>query len=355
MLSYVKSALDESMNLKELSEKLGISQTTVSRALGGYPEVSETTRQRIEAAAQRYGYFPNRRAAGLATGRSNMIGHILPKSTQHEMVNPIFGDFVAGAVETYSSRGFEMFLSQVSDQDEGATYRRLLQTAVVDGVIVQGPRANDPRIQTLTEMGLPFAVHGRSSGVNVPYNWVDVNNKSSFLRATEFLLDLGHRRIALINGFEDMDFAMRRRNGYIAGLQNRAIEIDPSIMKSQEMTEIYGYHQTRDMLTSDNPPTAILVSSLISAIGVRRAIEEAGLTMGKDVSVITHDDELSYLRNGETVPIFTATRSSVRDAGKHVANILIDQIENPNSLPQTQLLEAQLVVGRSTGPAPGSK
>ena len=126
-------------------------------------------------------------------------------------------------------------------------------------------------------------------------------------------------------------------------------------MKSQEMTEIYGYHQTRDMLTSDNPPTAILVSSLISAIGVRRAIEEAGLTMGKDVSVITHDDELSYLRNGETVPIFTATRSSVRDAGKHVANILIDQIENPNSLPQTQLLEAQLVVGRSTGPAPGSK
>ncbi len=343
------------MNLKELSEKLGVSQTTVSRALSGYPEVSEATRQRVSAAAERYGYFPNRRAAGLATGRSKMIGHILPKSTQHEMVNPIFGDFVAGAVETYASRGYDMFFSQVSDQDEAETYRRLMRTGAVDGVIIQGPRINDERIKALTEIGLPFAVHGRSSGVTVPYNWVDVNNKSSFQRATEFLLDLGHRRIALINGLEDMDFAMRRRNGYLLGLQSRGIVIDPAIMRSDEMTEVYGHHQTRDMLSLDNPPTAILVSSLISAIGVRRAIEEAGLIMGKDVSVITHDDELSYLRNGENGPIFTATRSSVSEAGHHLATMLLNQVENPSLPPQSKLLEAQLVVGRSTGPAPNSK
>jgi len=343
------------MNLKELSEKLGVSQTTVSRALSGYPEVSEATRQRVSAAAERYGYFPNRRAAGLATGRSKMIGHILPKSTQHEMVNPIFGDFVAGAVETYASRGYDMFFSQVSDQDEAETYRRLMRTGAVDGVIIQGPRINDERIKALTEIGLPFAVHGRSSGVTVPYNWVDVNNKASFQRATEFLLDLGHRRIALINGLEDMDFAMRRRNGYLLGLQSRGIVIDPAIMRSDEMTEVYGHHQTRDMLSLDNPPTAILVSSLISAIGVRRAIEEAGLIMGKDVSVITHDDELSYLRNGENGPIFTATRSSVSEAGHHLATMLLNQVENPSLPPQSKLLEAQLVVGRSTGPAPNSK
>lgn len=340
------------MNLKELSQILGISQTTVSRALNGYPEVSESTRIRVAEAAQRYSYIPNRRATGLATGRSNMIGHILPRSTRHEMVNPIFGDFVAGAVETYSSRGYDMFFSQVSDQDEAETYRKLMRTGAVDGVIIQGPKVNDDRIETLSKIGLPFAVHGRSSGVSRPYNWVDVNNKSAFQRATEFLLDLGHRRIALINGLEEMDFAMRRRSGYVAGLRERGIEIDPSIMRSDEMTEVYGHHQTRDMLSSDNPPTAVLVSSLISALGVRRAIEEAGLVMGKDVSVITHDDELSYLRNGDSVPIFTATRSSVRDAGHHLANMLLDQIQNPGSLPQNKLLEAQLVVGRSTGPAP---
>lgn len=340
------------MNLKELSKKLGISQTTVSRALNGYPEVSEVTRLRVAAAAQRYGYSPNRRATGLATGRSNMIGHILPSSTTHEMVNPIFGDFVAGAMESYTARGYDLLFSQVSDQDEASTYQRLMRTGAVEGVIIQGPKVNDARIEALTKIGLPFAVHGRSSGVCAPYNWVDVNNKSSFHRATEFLLDLGHRRIALINGLEEMDFAMRRRSGYVAGLQERGIEIDPSIMHGNEMTEVFGHHKTRDMLSSGNPPTAILVASIISALGVRRAIEEAGLTMGKDVSVITHDDELSYLSNGESVPIFTATRSSVRVAGRHLANILLDQIESPSSPPQTKLLEAQLVVGRSTGPAP---
>jgi len=152
-----------------------------------------------------------------------------------------------------------------------------------------------------------------------------------------------------------MDFAMRRRNGYLLGLQSRGIVIDPAIMRSDEMTEVYGHHQTRDMLSLDNPPTAILVSSLISAIGVRRAIEEAGLIMGKDVSVITHDDEISYLRNGENVPIFTATRSSVYEAGHHLATMLLNQVENPGLPPQSKLLEAQLVVGRSTGPAPNSK
>lgn len=93
-------------------------------------------------------------------------------------------------------------------------------------------------------------------------------------------------------------------------------------------------------------------SSMILALGARRAIEEAGLTIGRDVSVITHDDELSYLRNGGDIPIFTATRSSVRDAGRRLAEMLLADIANPFTQPQTELLEAELMVGQSTGPAP---
>ena len=88
------------MNLKSLAEELGLSQTTVSRALNGYPEVSEATRQRVEEAARRHNYRPNSRAKGLATGRAMVIGQVIPTSVQHEMVNPIFGDFVAGASQT---------------------------------------------------------------------------------------------------------------------------------------------------------------------------------------------------------------------------------------------------------------
>ena len=93
------------------------------------------------------------------------------------------------------------------------------------------------------------------------------------------------------------------------------------------------------------------VPSMISALGVRRAIEELNLTMGKDVSVITFDDELSYLANGQDIPIFTAARSSVREAGKISAEMLIGLINHPDSGPVSRLLEADLVVGRSTGPA----
>ncbi|WP_092365547.1 substrate-binding domain-containing protein [Cribrihabitans marinus] len=339
------------MNLKTLAEKLNLSQTTVSRALNGYPEVSEATRQRVEEAARRFNYHPNSRAKGLATGRARVIGHVIPSSTQHEMVNPIFGDFVAGASEACAQAGYDMIFSRVADGDEAQAYRALISRGSVDGIILQGPRVNETRIPILNEIGIPFIVHGRASGISQPYGWVDVNNKRSFQRATRFLTDLGHRRIALINGLETMDFAHRRRDGYLSALREAGIDPDPALMRSAEMTEIYGHRETRDMLRMDDPPTAILAASMISAIGVRRAIEEAGLVMGRDVSVITHDDDLSYLRNGGDVPIFTATRSSVRRAGGILAEMLIDRIENPAPEPNRLMLEAELVVGRSTGPA----
>ncbi|MEM7319219.1 MAG: substrate-binding domain-containing protein [Pseudomonadota bacterium] len=340
------------MNLKKLAETLNLSQTTVSRALNGYPEVNEATRLRVQAAAQKHNYRPNSRAKGLATGRAMVIGHVIPASTQHEMVNPIFGDFVAGASQSYAEQGYDMMFARVSDGDEPNAYRTLAAKGAVDGIILQGPKINDPRIETLNDIGIPFIVHGRSTGIDAPYSWVDVNNKRSFQRATEFLIDLGHRRIALINGLEEMDFARRRRDGYEEALQSAGLSPEPTLMCAAEMTEIYGHRETLQMLASDDPPTAILAASMISAIGVRRAIEESGLRMGQDVSVITHDDELSYLRNGQDVPIFTATRSSVRHAGSVLAGMLIDLIENPESGPVHQMFEAELVVGRSTGPAP---
>ena len=340
------------MNLKELAQKLGLSPTTVSRALNGYPEVNEETRQRVMAAAQRFNYAPNTRAIRLATGRALAVGHVIPIMTRHEIVNPIFADFIAGAGETYSRQGYDMLLSVVNDEDEARVYRQLKSRGSVDGVIVHAPRMDDPRIAMLTEIGMPFVVHGRATGTTLPYSWLDVNNRRAFLRSAEFLLDLGHRRIGFINGLEFMDFAIRRRNGYLEALAARNIAPDSSIMFSDEMSEIAGFSAAQRMLAQENPPTAFLVSSMISGMGVRRAIETAGLTMGRDVSVIIHDDDLSYLPNGTDVPLFTATRSSVREAGRLTAEMLLDLIADPTRTPRDRLLEADLIIGQSTGPAP---
>lgn len=343
------------MNLKELAAKLGLSPTTVSRALNGYPEVNEATRERVAAAAKRYNYHPNTRAIRLATGRARAVGHVIPIATRHEIVNPVFADFIAGAGEVYSRHDHDMVLSVVPDDQEAATYRALKSKGNVDGVIVHGPQLDDARIPLLREIGLPFVVHGRASQVTGAYPWVDVNNRRAFARAAEFLLDLGHRRIALVNGLEFMDFAIRRRNGYLDALAARGLTADPCLMFSQEMTEGSGYRAARTMLDLPDPPTAFMASSMISGMGIRRALEERGLKMGRDVSVIIHDDDLSYMKNGEDVPIFTATRSSVRDAGRIAAELLLDLIAQPDAPPPTRLLEADLIIGQSTGPAPGAR
>ncbi|MFV2035039.1 MAG: LacI family DNA-binding transcriptional regulator [Halocynthiibacter sp.] len=340
------------MNLKELSAILGLSQTTVSRALNDYPEVNEATRHRIKEVARAHNYRPNTRAKGLATGRSMAIGHVIPVSTRHEIVNPIFADFIAGAGEVYSRNGYDMLMTVVPDNDEARAYRDLASKGSVDGIIVHGPRANDPRIRLLKQLDLPFVVHGRAGVGDAHYSWVDVNNTRSFQRACELLLDLGHRRIALINGNEMMDFARRRRRGYETALAARDITPDPSLMRSDEMTEYFGYKSAVDMFALPDPPTAFLVSSIITAIGVRRAVEGCGKRLGRDISVVIHDDELSYFRNGADIPIFTAARSSVRQAGRLCAQLLLGIISNPGGPMQHELLEAEITVGESTGPAP---
>jgi len=337
------------MNLKKFSKVLNLSQTTVSRALNGYPEVKEHTRIRVQAAAQKYNYRPNNLAKSLATGRAMAIGHVLPLST-HEIVNPIFTDFISGASEAYAKDGYDMVLSVVRDEDEETAYREMLAKRSVDGVIVHGPRIPDRRIELLQNIGMPFLMHGRAAIVRHDYSWLDVNNKSAFKRATEFLLDLGHRRIALINGLETMNFAARRRNGYEEALAAHNIPMERNLMSNDEMTEPYGYACVMAMMRLPQPPSAFLVSSIIPAIGVRRALQELRLEMGRDISVIIHDDELSFLQNGGDVPMFTCTRSSVRKAGKACADMLLDIIRYPEKPARHALWEAQLTIGKSTGP-----
>ncbi len=341
------------MNLKDLAASLGLSQTTVSRALNGYPEVSEATRQRVQEAAISSGYRPDSRARSLATGKAMAVGLVLPMTARQEIVNPVFADFVAGAGETLSTRGFDIVLSLVKEEDQTTVYRSMLSKGRVDGMIMQAPLTGDSRIALLKGLGMPFVVHGRVSDHDEGYCWMDMDNRHAFHDATCHLLDLGHRRIALLNGLEAMDFAHRRRDGFLDALSERGLKTDPALMASAMMTESYGFASANQMLALPNPPTAFLVSSLLVAMGAHRAIENRGLKMGRDVSVVTHDDDLSYLPNGTPeAPIFTATRSPVRQAGNICAEMLLGLIDGSRTAPFHTKLQASLIIGPSTGPAP---
>ncbi|MEM7463707.1 MAG: substrate-binding domain-containing protein [Pseudomonadota bacterium] len=339
------------MNLKQLAQQLGLSQTTVSRALNGYPEVSERTRRRVQQAATEFAYMPSRHAQLLATGRSRTIGHVVPL-LRHSMMTPYFSDFIAGAGEVYAEYGFDMLISVVPEAEEETHYRAMAASNKVDGLIVHAPKTDESRIGLLQALEIPFLVHGRAGNPADGYLWMDIDNKRSFERATEFLIDLGHRRIALLNGIEEMNFASRRRIGYVEALKNNNIEIDPSIMFCDDMIEPCGYSRTRQLLELDEKPTAILTSSVLLAMGVLRALTDCGLRAGSDVSIVTHDDQLSFLHKPGEIPFFTSTRSSINKAGRRCGELLISYIKSRESRPDSELWETELVVGSSSGPAP---
>src|SRR5690606_16392903 len=121
----------ETVNLRRLSEVLGLSPTTVSRALNGFPEVNEATRARVIAEAERLNYRPSASAASLATGKACTIGHVVPLA-DHMMINPHFSDFLAGAGEVYAQFGYEMLLRVVAQVDEAGVYREFASRGRVD-------------------------------------------------------------------------------------------------------------------------------------------------------------------------------------------------------------------------------
>lgn len=338
------------MKLKDFAKLVGMSATTVSRALNGHPEVNEATRARLIAAARQHGYQPNAHARFLAMGHASTIGCVIPIGGRNEIVNPIYADFLAGVGEECARRRFEINLTVVPEEDQPDAYRALSSKGLIGGVIVQFPRHDDPRPALLDRIGLPFVVHGRVTGHDGPYSWVDVNNLRAFERGTGFLLQLGHVRIALLNGDERLDFARRRRDGYLRALRDAGHAPWPALMATGEMTAAYGYAQARALLAGPEAPTAFLCAATMIATGVRQAIEERGLVLGRDVSVLTFDDDLSYYANRDAVPVFSAMRSPVRVAGARCAALLIDRITSGPGAPVQELLEAELVIGRSTAP-----
>mgnify|MGYP005847990703 CR=1 FL=1 len=340
------------MKLKELSRILNLSATTVSRALNGYPEVNAETRARVLAAARRHGYAPNQVARRLATGRAMAIGHVAPLA-QHQMINPLFAEFLLGCGETYSAAGYDMVMSIVPEAREAEAYEAMARHHKVDGVILHAPGLRDGRVELLRRLGLPFVMHGRDERPQPDYSWLDIDNEGAFRRATELLLDLGHRRIALVNGIAGQSFALRRLRGFEAALAARGLAADPRHVRHGEMVEPLGYAAAREALALPDPPTAFLASAITIAYGVLRALRELGLEPGRDVSIVAHDDDLSFLPNGGPDPLFTATRSSIREAGRRCAELAIARITEPEAGERRELWTADLVEGATTGPAPG--
>lgn len=339
------------MNLKQLSQLLGLSQTTVSRALNGYPEVNADTRQRVLEAVRKTGYRPNRAAQRLATGRAGSIGLVMPTADGTDS-DVHFGEFLAGLGDEAVQHDFHFVINPSHPDDEEATCRRLVASGNIDAIFIAYMREHDPRIAMLKSLSIPFLAHGRSIGIPTDYPYLDIDNTAAFYDAAKLLVQLGHRRIALLNGPAHLAFSIRRKKGMERVLSERGYVLDEAYVQHSQMTDEHGYRGMQRFLGLTGPPTAVLCSSTVLALGAVRALNQAGLRIGTDVSLIAHDDVLPMLKpENFSVPL-TTTRSSLRAAGSRIAKRLISHILNLEPLPDQELWKAELIVRDSTGPAP---
>jgi LacI family transcriptional regulator len=339
------------MNLKELAEHLQLSQTTVSRALNGYPEVSLKTRQRVSEVARVMGYRPNHAARGLATGKARVIAVVL-RTAVAQTSDPHYSEFLGGVGDAVLENGYDILVCPATRETEHATYRRIVQSGQADGILISSPHLSDDRLPLLDSLGFPYLVHGRDNDRAAPYAYLDIDNRGAFFDATRLLVQLGHTRFGLINGLATMNFADDRAHGVADALSQAGLALPSWAVVSGEMTDDLGHRSMQRLLEQPEAPTAVLCSSLFIALGAVRAVMDAGLVVGKDVSLIAHDDVIPYLKpENFRVPLAT-TRSSIRMAGQRAAQRLIAQINSPDSPLEGEVWPVELIVRESIGPVP---
>ena len=335
------------MNLKEFAGRLGLSPTTVSRALSGYPEVKQATRERVLKAAAELGYRPNTSALGLATGRVGAIGVVFRGGGDF---GPHTAEFMGGLGGRQQQADIDILVSTVeSFEAELATYRRLAASKRVDAVILHTPRIDDARITLLNELRLPFILHGRTN-VAGDFGWLDIDNFGAIRQATALLTALGHRRIALLNGPRGLTFTEHRQDGYATALAACGIGVDPQLLGHGDFTDEMGFRLTQRFLALEECPTAVLAGSMMSALGAMRAIRIAGLTVGADISLIAHDDVFPYLSPENLVPALSTTRSSIRAAGARIGEMILALLQGVPAGDLREVWPAELVLRDSAAP-----
>jgi LacI family transcriptional regulator len=335
--------------LRDISRRSGYSVTTVSRALNGFDDVAEATRKRIEAVARELDYQPNLAARKLVSGRSGMVALVLagpPAPFEHGH----FFHTVAGCSRAFSRSGMD-FVLHIGDgtDDVLETYSRLISRGNLDGFIVTAPDVRDPRIALLLERGVPFVVHGRDPAQG-GYPFVDADNAGIARAAVDHLARLGHRRVALLNGPASRAYASERLRGHREAVAAHGLDADPQLVRDGDTSEAYGRTATRELLSLDRRPTAIVCCNALVAAGVCEALAEAGLGVPRDVSVVAHDDLLPQADTAAFDPPLTVTRLGLVAAFEPLADLFtrLAAGESPGTLFVEQ--PAEFVTRSSTAP-----
>jgi LacI family repressor for deo operon, udp, cdd, tsx, nupC, and nupG len=330
-------------SIEDVAKLAGVSIATVSRSLRGLPDVATATRDRVLAAAQELDYVASPFAARLASGRTATVGVVVP------FVHRWYFAEVLGAVESVLHRaGFDLLLYNLGDEEgRQRFFTRMPVRKRVDAIVIASLVLTDDEAGALRELGVPVGM----LGVDQPgLHSTRIDDEQGARDAVGHLVELGHRRIALIGG--DVSDPMRftpphhRRIGYLDALRLAGIEYEPALEILGYFTVDGGEVATRSLLELPSRPTALFAESDEMAYGAIRAIRRAGLRVPQDVAVIGFDDHAS----AELLDLSTV-RQPVIDQAVELTTRLLAAITEPDPEPHVHVLPTELVVRGSTDPA----
>ncbi len=334
------------INIRDLARTLNLSITTVSRALDGYSDVAESTRQRVIRAAQEVGYHPTSAARQLRRKRSDAIGYILPTSSPR-FSDPFYANFLEGLCDQAAEQWIDLIVTSCPPESEyeNAIYRRWCEGKKVDGFVLNRIRVDDSRVDFLLANKVPFVALGKTRNYS-GYPCVLVDQKGGVARLVQHLAARGHQHIAFIGGSPELAIQVERFTGYKQGLKRTGLSLDERLILQGDLTEDGGYRTGCDLFQSSYRPTAVIGVNDLTALGVLRAIRELGLVPGKDVAVAGFDGikETEYSN-----PPLTTLSQPTYEIARMLAGMLIAKINGEELAEAQEHIAPKLILRASTG------
>ena len=331
-------------SITDLALKLGVSVSTISRALSDHPSISDATKKRVAKAAKELNYHPNHLAAGLRRGRSNMLGVLVPHIDGH------FFTMVVKGIETVATKaGFNILICQ--SNEDVAHERKNIETLInaqVEGILVSLSRTTRDfkHFDKATKRDLPLVFFDRIlEGRDV--NAVVLDDREGAYQTTRHLLAQGCRRIAHFAGPQHLNIYKNRRQGYLDALREHDVPHDEALVFTCDMRLEDGIRGMAQLLKLPAPPDAVFSASDITAVGALQVLRQRGLRVPADVALAGFSNELfsSFLE-----PMLTTVDQRCEQMGQAAVRLLLEILgeKRQNVSPRRVLLQPDLLVRASS-------
>ncbi|MEO9153513.1 MAG: LacI family DNA-binding transcriptional regulator [Lapillicoccus sp.] len=332
--------------IADIAQRAGVSTGAVSYALNGRAGVSPQTRDRILHIADEIGWRPSIAARSLSGSRSHAVGLVIARTARTLGVEPFFMQFIAGVESVLSAQQTALLLQVVPDHAAANTAaRQWWAERRVDGVIVTDLWVDDHRIPTLLEIGVPAVIVGRPhADVPLPGVWSD--DGAAVESVVDYLVALGHRRIARVAGLERLEHTQVRTDAFLAATSRHGIAAADII--TTDYTREEGARATRRLLTSRQPPTAITYDNDVMAVAGLGVAREMSISVPDQLSIVAGDDsQLCVLVH----PSLTSLSRDITAYGANAARLLLTHLDG-GAATSFQDATAHLIPRGSTATAP---